>query len=204
VDFALIAQAVGMFVGTNIDDTLILAIFFGQAAGRRAAELRVVLGQYIGFLIILAASVVGALGAGLLPEQVLPYLGLIPLALGIRAAVLAWLHRKDLEDDEEAKSEKAGPTIWAVAGVTIANGGDNIGVYVPVFATIGIGGMVTYCVVFLLLLAVLILLGRFFATRKPIARIIARWGHVILPIVLIAIGAWILIEGGAFGIPSFS
>lgn len=44
------------------------------------------LGQYLGFGAILAVSVLGALGAGLLPEPVVPYLGLLPLLLGLRAA----------------------------------------------------------------------------------------------------------------------
>jgi cadmium resistance protein CadD (predicted permease) len=202
VDLSIIAQAVGIFAGTNIDDTLVLALFFGQAAGRGSAEIRVVVGQYIGFGIILLASVVGALGAArLLPEQALPYLGLLPLVLGIRAAVIAWLHHHT-EDDESKGASQLGPTTWAVAGITLANGGDNVGVYIPVFATTGVGGMVVYCAVFLILLAGLIALGRFFATRKPVARAIASWGHIILPIVLIGIGLAILIEGGAFGVPT--
>ena len=62
------------------------------------------------------------------------------------------------------------------AGVTFANGGDNIGVYVPVFATAGIGGIAVYAVVFLLLVAVWVAAGRFFATRPAVARAVARWG----------------------------
>ena len=79
-----------MFAVTNIDDILILALFFGQGAGHRGAAARVVLGQYLGFAAILVASVIGALGAGLLPRSAIPYLGLLPLVLGIRAAWRAW------------------------------------------------------------------------------------------------------------------
>ncbi|MFJ6797253.1 cadmium resistance transporter [Streptomyces sp. NPDC091268] len=77
---------------------------------------------------------------------------------------------------------------------------DNIGVYVPVFATAGVGGMTVYAVVFLALVAVWCFAGRYFATRPPVAKVLARWGHVLLPLVLIAIGLLILIEGGAFGL----
>ena len=35
-----------------------------------------------------------------------------------------------------------------IAAVTLANGGDNIGVYVPVFAVAGASGMTVYVVVF--------------------------------------------------------
>ncbi|MCE3551683.1 cadmium resistance transporter [Pseudonocardia sp. RS11V-5] len=189
-----------MFAVTNIDDILVLALFFGQAAGRRSAEIRVAAGQYLGFLAILAASVVGALGAGLLPDSVIPYLGLLPLLLGIRAAWQVWRHHDDADEDARGTDSSAGPSILAVAAVTFANGGDNIGVYVPVFTTSGIGGMVVHCLVFLVLVAVWCALGRFFATRPLVARALSRWGHIVLPIVLIGIGLLILVEGGAFGL----
>lgn len=81
-----------------------------------------------------------------------------------------------------------------------ANGGDNIAVYVPVFATVGPAGLVVYGAVFLVMVAVWCAAGRFLATRRRIARALSRWGHIALPIVLIALGLVILIEGGAFGL----
>jgi hypothetical protein len=72
-----LGQAAGLFAVTNIDDIVVLALFFGQATGR-AGALRVVLGQYLGFAAILAVSVAAALGAALLPGAVIPYPGLLP------------------------------------------------------------------------------------------------------------------------------
>ncbi|WP_433274933.1 cadmium resistance transporter [Pseudonocardia xinjiangensis] len=198
----LVGQAAGMFAVTNIDDVLVLALFFGRAAGHRGGATRVVIGQYLGFAAILAVSIVGALGAGLLPDAVIPYLGLLPLLLGMRAAWQAWRHRDDAEDaeDEVASDGTGGPSILTVAAVTLANGGDNIGVYVPVLTATGNGGLVVYGVVFLVLVAVWCALGRFFATRPLVARALSRWGHILLPVVLIGIGLVILVEGGAFGL----
>lgn len=62
--------------------------------------------------------------------------------------------------------ERSDVGILTVAAVTLANGGDNIGVYVPVFANSGTSGMVAYLVVFLALVAVWCAAGRFFATRR--------------------------------------
>ena len=195
VELGLAGQAVGMFAATNVDDLVILALFFGQAAGDRGAAARVVAGQYLGFAAILGASVVGALGVGLLPSTVIPYFGLLPLLLGIRAAWFAWRDRGNTEDEAPATAG-----VLAVAGVTFANGGDNIGVYIPVFATAGPGGLIVFAVVFLALVAVWCAAGRFFATRPIIARALARWGHIVLPVVLVGIGVVILVEGGAFGL----
>jgi cadmium resistance protein CadD (predicted permease) len=198
MNLGLIGQAVGLFAVTNIDDIVVLALFFAQGAGHRRAARSIAVGQYLGFVTILGVAVAAAFGATFLPEQAIPYLGLLPLALGIRAAVQAWRHRDD--GDEDTTTEDGGPKILAVAAVTFANGGDNIGVYVPVFATVGIGGTAVFVTVFLILLAVWIAAGRFFATRPVIAKALSRWGHILLPVVLIAIGLLILIEGGAFGL----
>ncbi|WP_370946228.1 cadmium resistance transporter [Amycolatopsis sp. cg5] len=185
MNLGLIAQAVGMFAVTNIDDIVLLALFFSGAS----RPWPVVVGQYLGFAGILALSIIGALGAGLLPPAVLPYLGLLPLLLGLRAGWKAW------RDRDEPEASVSGPSLLTVAAVTFANGGDNIGVYVPVFATAGRAGLVVFSVVFLVLVGVWCALGRFFATRPAVARGLSRWGHVVLPVVLIAIGVLILVEG---------
>lgn len=197
----VLGQAIGMFAVTNIDDLVMLAVFFGQAAGNRSGGWRVMLGQYLGFVAILAVAVVGVLGAGLLPGKVVPYLGLLPLALGIRAAVRAWQERRNGDNDDDQRSGGGdGPGALPVAAVTIANGGDNIGVYVPVFTVAGMGGMTVYVVVFLIGVGVWCAAGWFLATRPVIAKALSRWGHIVLPIVLIGIGVLILVEGGAFGL----
>lgn len=193
---AVLAQAVATFVVTNIDDILLLALFFGQAGGDRTAERRVVIGQFAGFGALLTISVLAASVLRLLPEDAIAYLGLIPLALGVRAAISAWRHRGD--DAEEPRVESL--TIGKVATVTFSNGGDNIGVYVPVFTAAGPDGTALYAVVFLVMVAVWCFLGRYSATRPVIARALTRWGHVLLPVVLISIGSIIVIEGGAFGL----
>lgn len=191
----MLGQAAGMFAATNIDDMLVLAVFFGHAGHERAAAARVVAGQYLGFAGILAASVAGALGAGLLPGSAIPYLGLLPLLLGLRAAWRAWNSRRDAGDEAPAAS---GAGVLQVAAVTFANGGDNIGVYVPVFAVAGTASMVGYVLVFLAGVAVWCAISWFLAGRPLVARALSRWGHILLPAVLIGIGATILIEGGAF------
>ncbi|GAA2891707.1 cadmium transporter [Actinoplanes cyaneus] len=187
----IIGQAIGLFAVTNVDDLLILALFFGRAAGRRHAVRDIALGQYLGFAAILVVASTAAFGATFLPERAVPLLGLLPLALGVKAAVQAWRHRHDR--DEESESRDGGPRPLEIAAVTFANGGDNVGVYVPVFATAGIGGMTTYVIVFLILVGVWVAAGRFFATRPLIARALSRRGHVVLPVVLIGIGLLILL-----------
>jgi cadmium resistance protein CadD (predicted permease) len=198
VSVGLVGQAIGLFAVTNIDDIVMLALFFGQAIDRNGV-LRVTIGQYLGFAGILIASILGALGAALLPQTAIPYLGLLPFALGLRAAWTAW--RERLRSDAGRGRERAtGPGILAVAAATLANGGDNVGVYVPVFATTGVTGLVTYVTVFLALVAVWCAAGLFFASRPLVARALSRWDRILQPVVLVSIGLIILIEGHAFGL----
>lgn len=194
----IIGQAVGLFAVTNVDDILVLSLFFAQGAGRPGAARRIVIGQYLGFAALLAVAGAAAFGATFLPEGVLPYLGLLPLALGLKAARRAW--RGSGDDEDDGPGSEGGPGPLEVAAVTFANGGDNIGVYVPVFATAGAAGLTVYTVVFLGLVGVWCLAGRFFATRPVVARALSRWGHVLLPAVLIGLGVLILVDGGAFGL----
>ena len=199
--FLSILQAIGLFLATNIDDIIVLSLFFARGAGQRGTTARILLGQYLGFAGILGAAVLVALGAGaFLPPEVIPYFGLIPLGLGLWAAWQAWRRRHDDDDDDEGKIEGKKVAVWVVAGVTFANGGDNIGVYVPVFVTVGPTAMVAYCIAFLAMVAVLVAIAKYVATRKPIAEVLELWEHILFPIVLIGLGVVILLEGGAFGL----
>ena len=60
-----IIRAVGLFAVTNVDDIVLLALFFA----RGVPPWRVVLGQYLGFAAILAVAIAAALGATLLPPE---------------------------------------------------------------------------------------------------------------------------------------
>jgi hypothetical protein len=55
--------------------------------------------------------------------------------------------------------------------------------------------MSVYAVVFLIRTAVWCFAGRFFATRPLATKALSRWGHVLLPAVLIAIGLLISSRG---------
>lgn len=194
-----VLQAIGLFAATNIDDIIVLSLFFARGAGQRGTTARILAGQYLGFAGILVAAILVTTGAGaFLPPAAIPYFGLIPLGLGLWAAWQAW--RGDGDDDDEAKVAGKKVGVWTVAGVTFANGGDNIGVYTPVFLSVEPLAVVAYCVIFLALVAILVALAKFVATRPPIAEVLERFEHILFPIVLIGLGIVILASGGAFGL----
>ena len=187
-----VLQAIGLFAATNIDDIIVLSLFFARGAGQRGTTARILAGQYLGFAGILVAAILVTTGAGaFLPPAAIPYFGLIPLGLGLWAAWEAW--RGDGDDDDEAKVAGKKVGVGTVAGVTFANGGDNIGVYVPVFTTSTPAEVATYCVVFVILVAPLVWAARFAATRPGIAEALEKWESVLFPTVLILLGIAILL-----------
>jgi cadmium resistance protein CadD (predicted permease) len=201
VNAGIVAEAAGLFAVTNVDDILLLSLFFARGAGEPGSARRIVTGQYLGFAGLLAVAVAGAYGATFLPEPALAYLGLLPLALGLRAAWQAWRNRGDGDGDgEQAEGGRDSPRVLQVAAVTVASGSDNIGVYLPVFARSWVGGIAAYVAVFLILVAVWCAVAWFFASRPVVASVIARWGRVLYPLVLIGLGLFILVQGGAFGL----
>jgi cadmium resistance protein CadD (predicted permease) len=85
-----------------------------------------------------------------------------------------------------------------VASVTFANGGDNIGIYTPLFASSNLMRLLIFLVVFYLLLGVWCVVS-YFLTRQPlVAEVLTRYGHLIVPFVLIALGIYILIESATY------
>lgn len=67
-----------------------------------------------------------------LPQQYIGLLELIPIRLGIKEIVCNFKRKSTDESDEQ--TQKAGGLVWSVLFVTVANGADNIGVYIPLFA----------------------------------------------------------------------
>src|SRR5262247_3174449 len=112
------------FVGTNIDDIFVLTLFFSQA---RVDRWRVIAGQYLGFLALVAISLIGYFARLIIPPAWIGLLGLVPIALGVRAFIK--------RDEFGTRQIKSSSGVLSVAAVTFANGGDNIGIYMPLFAS---------------------------------------------------------------------
>jgi cadmium resistance protein CadD (predicted permease) len=201
VNAGIVGEAAALFAVTNVDDLLVLSLFFGRAAGHPGAARRIIAGQYVGFTSLLAVTVAAAYGATFLPRAAIAYLGLLPLALGLRSAWQAWRNRRPRAGGEQPDQQgQDAPRALQVAAVTFANGSDNIGAYLPVFARAGTAGITVYVAVFFVLTGTWCAAARYFATRPAVARVLGRWGHILHPLVLTALGLFILIQGGAFGL----
>jgi cadmium resistance protein CadD (predicted permease) len=188
-----LVAAAGLFVGTNVDDLIVLTVLFlsSQATGK-PARWQIWVGQYVGIGALVAVSALGALGLAIVPDRWVGLLGLVPFGLGVRGLVRAI--RTDPSAGEPAPPVASGT--WSVAAVTIANGADNIAVYTPAFRTIGLVDSVVTVVVFAVLTALWCAAGGWLGGHRRFTAVIGRYGRWLVPVVFMVVGAVIVVESG--------
>lgn len=189
---AIIAGTV-TFAATNVDDIFVLMLFFSQI-NRHLRPRHIVIGQYLGFTALIAISLLGFLGGLFVPRAWIGLLGIAPIVIGVKK-----LLRREAEKEEETDGSSA-QGVASVAAVTFANGGDNIGIYTPLFANISPARLAVIIGLFYLLLGIWCYAGYVIARHPIVARLLARYGHAVVPFVLIGLGVYILIESGTFGL----
>jgi cadmium resistance protein CadD (predicted permease) len=183
-----VTVGVTMFVATNVDDIVLLAALFAT----RLAARTIVVGQLLGMAALVAMSAAAAAAAVVVPPRWLALLGLFPLALGIREALR--LRAAQDDEDENDAGEKVAHSrsqVVAVAAITVANGGDNLAIYIPVFAN-DLSAVPLYAALFGVMTLAWCALGYGLVNNPVVGERIRRQGRVLLPVVLIAIGLWLL------------
>jgi cadmium resistance protein CadD (predicted permease) len=202
--------AAAAFVGTNVDNTVVAMAMVAGAPLDRAR--RIAIGQVVGFVLLV---VVAGAAAALLFEfstAVVGLLGLVPLALGVRGLVLLARHRDgDAATEAPGASTRTGRRFrpeqravgrgfTAAALVTVAAGGDNLAVYIPLFRVGGATNIGIIAAVFVVgeaLVTWLILTGG----RHPKVRgAMLRIGHAAVPILLCCVGVLVLVQAGTFSL----
>jgi cadmium resistance transport/sequestration family protein len=194
---ALIGLGIAVFVSTNIDDIFVLILFFADA---KFAVWQVILGQFVGIGFLVAVSVVGALVALSIPAEIIGLMGLLPIGIGVKKLLDLRRAKDEAEEGKMAapRLNTSGLRFVTVATVTIANGGDNIGVYVPLFATSTTGEIAVLVLVWMLLVAAWCWAGYALVKRSFLGDTIRRVGNRLLPFILIGLGLYILAEAFLF------
>jgi len=185
-----IITATVSFAATNIDDIFVLVLFFSQA-GRGLRTAHIVGGQYLGFSALVVISLVGFFGGRVLPRPWVGLLGIVPILVGVRR----WVRRHDPPVHTKVSGSASTAT---VAAVTFSNGGDNIGVYTPLFASTDTAHLVVTLITFYVLLALWCFVGYRITRHPAIGRVLSRYGHIVVPFVLVALGFYIMSQSGTF------
>jgi cadmium resistance transport/sequestration family protein len=196
--FTAIPAGITAFTATNLDDILILLLFFSQV-NAWFRHRHIVAGQYLGFAALVLASLPGFFGGMLLPQAWIGMVGIVPIAIGVGRL----LNRgEEVEEDvalmpspsDSYFSNILSPQTVGVASITFANGGDNIGIYVPLFASCNWETLLITLAMFFSLVGVWCYTA-FQLVRVPtIADTLTRYGNFLVPFVLIGLGVMILLE----------
>jgi cadmium resistance protein CadD (predicted permease) len=193
------------FIATNLDDLVVLVLLFAPAArgvkgGLKAGQLRpqqIVLGQFLGFAALVLLSLPGFFGGLMVPKPWIGLLGLVPMLLGLRSLL------GPNDDDDPAlqavnlpvqKPLFLSPQTYAVAAITIANGGDNIGIYLPLFASLSWLSLLITLGIWFALVGLWCGLAYWLANHPQLVPLVGRYGDRLVPIGLVALGLYILAE----------
>ncbi len=185
----LIATAAVLFATTNVDDLVVLTVLSASSGARRVRR-NVVAGQYIGIGVLTGVAIAAAFGLTLLPRQLIGLLGCIPLAIGVAALFKNLKHRGS--GNVGFKPSPVG--ILGVAGITIANGADNLAVYTPLFHGLSASNILLVVVVFAILTGAWCVVAARLGRHRRSTQVIEKFGHWLLPAVFIIVGILILVR----------
>ena len=157
-------------------------------------------GQYLGMAILVAANIGASVISLALAPKYVGLLGVLPILIGLKE--LYELRKGGDEDEDDEVRPRAGVgvgNLLAVVLITVANGGDNIGVYTPVFATSTPTQIGIFAATFMLMVAPLLGFSHWLVNHPSLGAPIRRSAHWLMPLVLIAVGVWVMVEAGPTG-----
>jgi len=195
-----IISASAVFISTSIDYLLIITIVFAQAKTKKSAA-HIVGGQYLGTAILVTVSLIAAFVLHFIPQEwITGLLGLVPITLGIWAAFKKGENEEDEAQEvvEKLEARKSTLLFWTITMITIASGGDNLGIYIPYFSAMPAERIAAALVIFALGTLLVCYIGFKLSSVPLIAKTLEKYERVIVPIVYIGLGIYIMAESGTF------
>jgi cadmium resistance protein CadD (predicted permease) len=188
---SLLGVGISAFVATNIDDTFVLILLFSIPS---LLTRNVIIGQFLGIVLLVVISSSAALLALAIPAFVIGLMGFIPIIIGIKRLTN---FRGKPETIQAMKKEYL--SFLSVTAITISNGGDDIGVFTPLFAKYNTVAEVSVLISIFLIMTGIWCVVTFYFIRHPfVASRINVLSNAVTPFVLIGIGVYIIIDSFFF------
>lgn len=194
-----IGTACSSFAITNIDDIFVLVTFMAEAStSHTLTPLKVTIGQYVGFTVIVIVSMIGFGVSIVLPSEPIGFLGLLPILLGLWNMLGFFYPDGDDDDAVQVSTVDGMKSIFKVASVTVMNGGDNIGTYVPLFSQVRGAEIAVYVVVYYILLGLWCLVAFLVMRQKHILKVAQKYANYVVPFLYVGLGIYILVKSDCF------
>jgi cadmium resistance protein CadD (predicted permease) len=202
--FNLALLAIAAYIATNIDNLFVLLAFLAEAGGQPR---RVIAGQFAGSLTLIVGSILLAALLTRLPTGYVGLLGVLPIGVGLSKA---WTRFRPGNPDQEEETQAAARTHapgagassswWTVACVAVANGSDNLAVYVPLYASHSHSEGMFISLVFVAMIGLWCAGAVWLVDHPLLGAPIRRYGTALLPLILLAIGVSVIVQNDALRI----
>ena len=163
----IIISSMLVFISTSIDYLVVLTILFSTM--NTGKQRSIYIGQYIGTGLLVGFSLIAAYFLNFIPQD-----------------------EKDLEEKMSHRQSE----VASVVALTIALGGDNLGIYIPYFTGMSFQEVMVVILVFIIGIFTLCYLSKRLASVPMIGEVVERYEKVIVPVVFIGLGIFILLENG--------
>ena len=180
--------AVMAFIATNTDDLFINMLLFSAATDKKQTT-AIVQGKFLGTALLLTISGSAAFGLQAVAGNRLWLLGFVPIALGLKAL---WNNIKGNNEDGAESITPSGAVNTAL--ITLASGADNIGVYVPLFASVQAVQMAVCTAVFFALTGLWCIVADRLTQFSTLQSAIEKYRKIIVPAVYICLGMYIIMS----------
>jgi cadmium resistance protein CadD (predicted permease) len=200
-------------VATRFDDNIYLTAFFSEV-NRTFRPQHVVVGEILGFTVLVMISLVGFLMGLVIASTWTGLLGILPILIGLKNLI-------DLNKDDSAEDKSANqkinskfrgfdsrkrslwdvirdPQTYRVSSVTIANGSNNLGIYIPLFATSSIQSLSVIIPICYLIVGCWLCLSYTLTHLPGIALVLSRYASKFFPFVLMWLGFRILMDSESY------
>lgn len=178
-----------------------MVILVGVFCAHPANAAAVRLGFGVGSLVLLLISLATLAIAGWIPVSYLGLLGLIPITLGIYEIFRPSGKSGSGDSTPQNIPQAKGKVVWSASLLMVANGGDTIAVFAPLFAETQRIGVVVMTAGFILAALGLSFVSGRICVFPQLSEPLKKYGPKIAPYIMIGIGIYILLNTGTDLVP---
>jgi cadmium resistance protein CadD (predicted permease) len=203
-------------VVTTFDDNIYLTGFFSEV-NRTFRPKHVVVGELISFTALISISLVGFLIGLAISSDWIGLLGILPILIGLNNLRLLIVNKKDDSAKDKSTNLKQNArfhgfdsrerSLWdvnqdrqayKVSAVTISNRGNNLGIYIPLFASSSLKSLAVIIPICYLIVCTWLFMY-YYLTRTPgIALVLSRYASKLFPFVLMWLGLRIILDNESY------
>jgi len=202
-------------VVTTFDDNIYLTGFFSEV-NRTFRPKHVVVGELIGFTALISISLVGFLIGLAISSDWIGLLGILPILIGLNNLRLLIVNKDESVENKSANLKQNARfrgfdsrerslldviqdrQTYRVSAVTISNGGNNLGIYIPLFASSSLKSLAVIIPICYLIICTWLFMS-YNLTRTPgIALVLSRYASKLFPFVLMWLGLRIILDNESY------